>query len=62
MTDRSLQTILRDWRAAERELRDGNDPELIERIFALRKEYEEAVEARTRHDDPDHAFSKMEMA
>jgi plasmid replication initiation protein len=47
MSDRTVETILAEWRAAEaaRELRPG-DIELDQHIARLREEYNSAVEER----------------
>lgn len=49
MADRTVEDILRDWRAAEADLpQDGSSPdlELVERINFLRVEYAAEVDAR----------------
>jgi hypothetical protein len=46
MNDRRPDAILRDWRKAERELADDQDPERRARVDELRSEHTRAVDAR----------------
>jgi hypothetical protein len=46
MNDRRPDAILRDWRKAERELADDQNPERRARVDELRSEHTRAVDAR----------------
>ena len=46
MPDRSVDTILAEWRAAEAALKQSSDPDIVALVDRLRVEYAGALEAR----------------
>jgi hypothetical protein len=46
MPDRTVETILAEWRAAEAALEAASDPEIVALVDRLRAEHTAAIEAR----------------